>query len=86
MATATLSSDFLPETIVVNHGNDTTEFVYSDFQDFNNPFHKIEALIPALTVERQNGEVVRELEAVITEVGNVYVVVPVPDSVRAARN
>jgi hypothetical protein len=86
VATATLNSEYLPESIVVSHGNDTMEFVYSDFQDFNNPFHKIEALIPASIVERQNGEVVRELETVITEFGNVYVVVPVPDSVRAAGN
>jgi hypothetical protein len=86
VATATLTSEFLPESIVVKHGNDTMEFVYSDFQDFNNPFHKIEAMIPASFVERQNGEVVRDLETVITEFGNVYVVVPVPDSVRAAGN
>jgi hypothetical protein len=86
VATAMLNDEFLPESIVVEYGNDTTEFVYRDFQDFNNPFHKIEALIPSQIIERQNGEVVRNLETVITEVGNVYVVVPVPDSVRAARN
>ena len=85
-ATVTLDSEFLPESIIVRNGNNTTEFIYSDYQDFNNPFHKIEALIPAQTVERQNGRVVRELESVITEIGNVYVVVPVPDSVRSARN
>ena len=86
MATATLSNEFLPESVVVRHGNDTTEFVYNDFRDFNNPLHRIEALIPAAIIERHNGEVVRELETVITEIGNVYVVVPVPDSVRAAGN
>lgn len=85
-ATATLDSEFLPESIVVRHGSDTTEFIYSDYQDFNNPYHRIEALIPASIVERQNGVVVRDLETVITEIGNVYVVVPVPDSVRAAGN
>jgi hypothetical protein len=85
-ATATLSSEFLPQSIVVQHGNDTTEFVYSDYRDFNNPFFKIEALIPASIIERHNGDVVRDLETVITEIGNVYVVVPVPDSIRAAGN
>jgi hypothetical protein len=37
-------------------------------------------------VERFNGEVVRDLRTVVTEIGQVYVAVPVPDSVRTARN
>jgi hypothetical protein len=83
-ATATLDEGFLPERVVVTHGTDTTEFVYGNFQDFNNPLHRIEALYAGTIVERQNGVVVRELETVVTEIGQVYVVVPVPDSVRAA--
>lgn len=83
-ATATLSAEFLPERVEVTHGNDTTEFVYGNFQDFNNPLHRIEALYAGTIVERHNGEVVRDLETVVTEIGQVYVVVPVPDSVRAA--
>lgn len=84
MATATLDETFLPETVVVRHGNDTYEFVYDDFQDFNNPYHKIEAMYAGSIVERHNGEVVRDLRAVVTEIGQGYVVVPVPESVRAA--
>lgn len=83
-ATATLDETFLPESVVVTHGDNTTEFLYGDFQDFNNPLHRIEALYAGTIVERQNGEVVRELQTTLTEVGQVYVVVPVPDSVRAA--
>jgi hypothetical protein len=83
-ATATLGADFLPESVVVRHGRNTTEFVYGDFQDFNNPLHRIEALYAGTLVERRNGEVVRELKSTLTEIGQVYVVVPVPDSVRAA--
>lgn len=88
-ATATLGPDFLPERVVVRHGGDTTEFVYGDFQDFNNPLHRIEALYAGTIVERLNGDVVRDLRTLQTEIGQVYVVVPVPDSVRragAARN
>jgi hypothetical protein len=85
VATATLV-DFLPESVVVRHGNDTTEFVYGDFGDFNNPLHRIDALYPGTIVERHNGEVVRDLTTVVTEIGQGYVVVPVPDSVREARN
>jgi hypothetical protein len=84
MATATLDQELLPESVVVKHGNDTTEFVYGNFQDFNNPLNRIEALYPGTIVERHNGEVVRDLKTVVTEIGQVYVVVPVPDSVRTA--
>jgi hypothetical protein len=84
MATATLDESFLPERVVVTHGRNTTEFVYGDFQDFNNPLHRIEALYAGTIVERQNGVVVRDLQTVVTEIGQVYVVVPVPGSVRAA--
>jgi hypothetical protein len=88
-ARATLDEGFLPERVVVTHGTNTTEFVYGDFQDFNNPLHRIEALYAGTIVERRNGTVVRDLKTVVTEIGQVYVVVPVPASVRTvgtARN
>jgi hypothetical protein len=84
VATASLSADFLPERVVVKHGNNTTEFVYGSFGDFNNPLAKIEALYAGTIVERFNGQVVRDLRSVMTEIGQVYVVVPVPPSVKAA--
>ena len=84
IATATLTADFLPESVVVRHGNDTTEFIYGTFEDLNNPLHRIEALYPRTIVERKNGVVVRNLRSVVTEIGQGYVVVPVPDSVRRA--
>ncbi|HEX6999921.1 MAG TPA: hypothetical protein VF322_17450 [Gammaproteobacteria bacterium] len=83
-ATATLDETFLPERVVVRHGGDTTEFVYGDFRDWNNPLHRIEALYAGTIVERRNGEVVRDLKTAVTEIGQVYVVVPVPESVAAA--
>src|SRR6185369_13616868 len=61
IATATLDSGFLPERVVVKNGTNTTEFVYSNFQDFNNPLFKIEALYPTTVVERRNGTVVRNV-------------------------
>jgi len=84
-ATATLSPDFLPERVVVRHGSNTTEFVYGNFQDFNNPLHRIEALYAGTIVERRNGTVVRDLRTRETEIGQVYVQMPVPASVRNAR-
>jgi len=84
VATATLDSGYLPERVVVKSGTNTTEFVYTDFQDFNNPLFKIEALYPSTMVERRNGTVVRTVNAKVTEIGQVYVIMPVPDSVRKA--
>ena len=84
-ATATLDETFLPERVVVKHGATTTEFVYGNYQDWNNPLNRIEALYAGTIVERRNGVVVRDLKTVVTEIGQVYVVVPVPDSVRTAK-
>jgi hypothetical protein len=83
-ATATLDSGFLPERIVVKNGTNTTEFVYGNFEDWNNPLFKIEALYAGTIVERWNGTVARDLKTKVTEIGQVYVVVPVPDSVQKA--
>jgi hypothetical protein len=82
-ATATLNN-YLPETVVVTRGTNKTEFVYGNFADFNNPLFKIEALYAGTIVERRNGTVVRDLKSKLTEIGQVYVVMPVPDSVRKA--
>ena len=83
-ATATLDSGFLPERVVVKNGATTTEFVYGDFEDWNNPLFKIEALYAGTIVERRNGAVVRDVKTKVTEIGQVYVVVPVPESVQKA--
>jgi hypothetical protein len=85
IATATLDSGFLPERVVVKNGTNTTEFVYGNFDDWNNPLFKIEALYAGTIVERRNGTVVRDLKTKVTEIGQVYVVVPVPDSVQNAK-
>ena len=82
-ATATLDN-YLPERVVVTHGTNKTEFVYGNYADFNNPLFKIEALYAGTIAERRNGTVVRELKSKLTEIGQVYVVMPVPDSVRNA--
>ena len=65
-------------------GSTTTEFTYGDYQDWNNPLNKIGVLYAGKMAERQNGAVVRDLTTTQTETGNVYVVAPVPASVKAA--
>src|SRR5579872_4653303 len=81
-ATATLSAKYQAERVVVTLGTTTTEFTYGNYQDFNNPLNKIEVLYAAKLTERRNGTVIRDLTTEQTETGNVYVVAPVPPSVR----
>ncbi|HEU5179175.1 MAG TPA: hypothetical protein VFW45_00160, partial [Candidatus Polarisedimenticolia bacterium] len=83
-ATATLDAKYMVERVVVKNGSTTTEFSFSDYQDWNNPLNRIEVLYAGKMVERRNGAVVRDLTTTETETGNVYVVAPVPASVKAA--
>src|SRR5688572_33454484 len=82
--TATLDAKFMTEKVVVTQGATTTEFTYSNYQDWNNPLHKIEVFYAGRMIERRNGAVVRDLTTSETETGNVYVVAPVPPSVQKA--
>jgi hypothetical protein len=83
-ATATLDAKFMTERVVVKQGSTTTEFTYSDYEDWNNPLNKIEVFDAGKMVERRNGAVVRDLATTQTETGDVYVVAPVPASVQTA--
>jgi hypothetical protein len=84
IASATLNAQFMAERVEVRQGNVVTEFTYADYADYNNPLNKIDAFYPGKLVERRNGMVVRDLTTTETETGNVYVVMPVPASVRKA--
>jgi len=84
MATATLDAKYMVERVVVKQGTDTIEFTYSNYKDWNNPLNKIEVFYAGKLTERRNGAVVRDLTTDQTETGNVYVVAPVPASVKAA--
>jgi hypothetical protein len=81
---ATLDAKYMVERVVVTNGSATTEFAYSNYQDWNNPLNKIGVLYVGKMTERRNGAVVRDLTTDVTETGNVYVVAPVPASVKTA--
>jgi hypothetical protein len=83
-AKATLDNRYMAERVVVTQGSTTTEFVYSNYQDWNNPLNRIEAYYAGKITERRNGTVLRDITTVETETGSVYVVMPVPASVREA--
>ncbi|MEY4641485.1 MAG: hypothetical protein RLZZ227_1479 [Pseudomonadota bacterium] len=83
-AVATLDARYMAERVVVTNGATTTEFVYGDYQDWNNPLNKVEVLYAGRMTETRDGAVVRDLTTTETETGSVYVVMPVPASVRSA--
>jgi hypothetical protein len=83
-ATATLDAKFMTERVVVKQGSTTTEFGYSGYKDWNNELNLIDVFYAGKLTERKNGAVVRDLTTMQTETGNVYVVAPVPASVKAA--
>jgi len=83
-ATTTLDAKFMPESVVVKHGANTYEFTYSDYKDWNNPLNPAEALYAGKMTEKKNGTVVRDIATTLTETGQMYVVMPVPASIKAA--
>ncbi|MBI2185595.1 MAG: hypothetical protein HYU37_00560 [Acidobacteria bacterium] len=82
LARATLDARYMAERVEVRQGDVVTEFTYGKYEDWNNPLNKVEAFYAGTLVERRNGVVTRDLTTVETETGNVYVVMPVPASVR----
>src|SRR5579871_918200 len=84
IATATLNEKFMAERVVVKQGANTTEFTYGDYKDWNNPLNPAEAFYAGKMTERKNGTVVRDITTTLTETGQMYVVMPVPASVKAA--
>jgi hypothetical protein len=83
-AAATLDAKFMPEHIVVKNGATTYDFTYSDYRDWNNPLNPAEGFYAGRMIEKQNGTVVRDITTTVTEVAQMYVVVPVPASIKAA--
>jgi hypothetical protein len=84
IAKATLSAQNMAERVEVRQGNVVTEFMYADYADYNNPLNKVDAFYAGTLLEKRNGTIVRDLKTSETETGNVYVVMPVPESVRNA--
>jgi hypothetical protein len=84
MATATLNDKYMAERVVVKQGAKTYEFDYSNYKDFNSPLNPAEAFYAGRMIEKQNGTVIRDTTTTLTETGQMYVVMPVPASIKAA--
>jgi hypothetical protein len=72
------------ERVEVRHGGIVTEFLYSNYADYNHAEEKLDAFYAGRIVERRNGTTVREINVTRTNTPNLYIVVPVPPSVRSA--
>ena len=92
VATATLTSgapnglctSFCAERIEVRQGTNVTEFAYSNYADYNPAENKLDAFYAGRMIEKKNGATVRDITVRETQTANVYVVIPVPASVRSA--
>jgi hypothetical protein len=82
IAKATLNGENQAERVEVRHGNTLTELLYEKYDDYNPADDKVDGLLPGHIVEKRNGATVLDLNIVETHVGNMYVVMPVPASVR----
>ena len=83
-ATATLDAKFMAERVVVKQGSNTTEFTYSDYRDWNNPLNKIEVFYAGKMTEQPERHGRSRSYDDLDGNRQVYVVMPVPASVKAA--
>src|SRR5438094_680204 len=82
IAKATLNAENQAERVETTLGNVVTEFTYEKYDDYNPPDDKVYGYFPGHIVEKRNGVTILDLTVKQTDVGNLYVVMPVPQSVR----
>ncbi|PYS43693.1 MAG: hypothetical protein DMG14_00030 [Acidobacteria bacterium] len=82
IAKATLNAENQAEQVETRLGNVVTEFTYEKYDDYNAPDDKVYGYFPGHIVEKRNGVTILDLTVKQTDVGNLYVVVPVPQSVQ----
>jgi len=82
VAKAMLNAENQAERVETKSGSTVTEFTYEKYDDYNPPDDKVFGYFPGHIVEKRNGVTVLDLTVKQTDVGNLYVVVPVPQSVR----
>ncbi len=72
------------ERIEVRHGNVVTEFTYSRYADYNDPEEQLDAFFAGRIIEKRGAQTMFDLTVTRTNTPNLYIVVPVPPSVRKA--
>jgi hypothetical protein len=72
------------ERVETRLNNIVTVTTYSDYGDWNAKDYKSDALLPRRIVQQRNGATVMDLTLTMSQTYNPYVVMPVPENVRAA--
>jgi hypothetical protein len=72
------------ERIEVRQGTVVTEFTYSNYADHNDPEEQLDAFFPGRITEKRGTTTVLDVTVTRTNTPNLYIVVPVPASVRNA--
>lgn len=70
------------ERVEVRQGNVVTEFTYSNYADYNDPEEQLDAFFPGRITEKRGPLTLLDLTVTRTNTPNLYIVVPVPASVR----
>lgn len=83
-AKATLNPENQAERVEVRQGNVVTEFTYEKYGDWNPEDDRIQCYTPGHIVEKRDGVTILDINVVETHCGNLYIVMPVPESVRKA--
>src|SRR6266849_3252966 len=84
IAKVTLNAENQAERVETTLDNAVTEFTYEKYDDYNPPDDKVYGYFPGHIVEKRNGVTILDLTVKQTDVGNLYLVVPVPQSVRTS--
>jgi hypothetical protein len=72
------------ERVEVRQGNAVTEFTYSNYADYNDPEEQLDAFFAGRMIEKRGATTVLDVSVTRTNTPNLYIVVPVPASVRSA--
>ena len=80
----TLDADYRPATVEVEHRGRQVVSTYSGYADLNDSDYQADIYLPANVMQTVDGQTVLDLTIERTNTYNPYVIMPVPESVRAA--
>jgi hypothetical protein len=72
------------ERVEVRQGTVVTEFTYSNYADYNDPEEQLDAFFAGRMIEKRGATTLLDVGVTRTNTPNLYIVVPVPASVRSA--
>lgn len=83
IATATLNAQYFIDRVEARHAGVVTETAYSSYADWNDEDYKSDVKLPGRIVRKQGRTTTMDLTLTRTNTYNPYVIMPVPENVRA---